>query len=253
MKISNYPFPKEHGGWVMLIVPLLAGFILAWPLVPGRTFWYLLLVFNAFFLRHLALQSLRGRKDLKGWMGIHAFVLAGAGLELVFVEQLWRLIPFGLILGLLLTINLVLARSRKLAFWGNTIGIIALSGMAPLTIYVETGHWGMLNTQIWVWMALLFVGSAFFVKGRINRKPSPGEAFLYLLIPSLGFIFSEIAALMGLVPSLWPLAFLFPLGKTLWVYYKKDVRWSLPKIGILETTSSFFFLLVLLGTAGQWI
>jgi len=117
---------------------------------------------------------------------------------------------------------------------------------------VETGRWGLINTQIWFWMSLLFVGSAFFVKGRVNRKPSPSESFLYLLIPSLGFIISEIAVLAGLVPSLWPLAFLFPVGKTLWVYYKKDVRWSLPKIGILETISSFFFLLVLLGTAGQW-
>lgn len=250
--MKNYPFPKEHGGWVMFLAPLFAGLIAAWPLSPLRTILYLLLVFNAFFLRHLFLQFYRGRKNLVGYMAVHSMVISATGAVLLFRDGLYGLIPIGASLGALIAVNLILAKKRSLAFWGNVAGVLALSGMAPMTMYAEQGVWTPMTTQMWVWMAILFIGSAFFVKGRVTRNASPLWSFFFLLMPILGFILAEIAAQAGKVPEFWPVAFLYPAGKSVWVWYKKDVRWSLPKIGVMETFSSIFFLAALLLTASQW-
>lgn len=75
------PVPREHGAWVMLLVPLATGLVAARPVEPVAATALVVAAIAAFLAQNVAALLLRPRapRGLAAWLGIYGALLAGAG------------------------------------------------------------------------------------------------------------------------------------------------------------------------------
>ncbi len=172
------PFPKEHGSWAMLIVPLLLGLTIA-PAWHWRVPVLLLAALSFFLVRHpLALlvkmrKRARAKKaHLRRWAAVYGVIIALSGGWLVFVQGLWWLLPMGIFGGLLLLYHLwLVSRRQEMSVVGELAGTFGLALGAPMAYYTASGQLDGLALALWLINALYFGGTVFYIKLKVRQQP----------------------------------------------------------------------------------
>jgi hypothetical protein len=191
LRLRALIFPREHGAWGLLLVPLFSGAAVGWAATHGggpSLILFIATVLALFWLR-TPVESLLGTTALKaetpaerGMAFFASFVLTlvSAGCLTVL---LWRgrhggLLPLGGIGAMAFLVQTVLMKSgRQLRMSAQMVGAIGLTCTAPAAYYVITNH---LDSRAWIlWAAnWLFAGNQIhFVQLRIHaaRAASFGE------------------------------------------------------------------------------
>lgn len=256
----NPPLPKEHGSWVMLVVPLLLGLAIA-PVWQGRALLLLVAALGFFLLRYPLALLVKGRKRastnrtyLWGWTLIYGVITALAGGWLVLAERLWWLAALGVVGGGLLFFHLwLVARRQEMSVTGELAGIFGLALGAPMAYYTATGRLDRTAALLWLINALYFGGTVFYIKLKVRtqpRQPAPPGWAARLQGAKAGITYHTAAlSLMILVVLLWqapalaPLALLPATAKMIYGAYRWQDKKSLSlvRLGLIEMGHALVF------------
>jgi hypothetical protein len=223
-------FPREHGAWGILLVPLATGAATgllaggqAQPLIP------LTLTALALFCLRTPLESWLGASPVRPRTTSERRLVATAALTLAAVSLaalvwlLWdergrTLVWIGLIAALAFVLQLAIkARWRSGRTAAQMAGAAGLCATAPAAYTVSTGHWAAIAAVLWVANWLFAANQIQFVQLRIHgaraasrrQKRLLGRPFLaaqffligvLALVCSLGFF--PWAASVAFVPAL---------------------------------------------------
>lgn len=154
--------PPQHGAWAMLLVPYLAGLVVAgvsWVDVPLLVAW--IAAYLASYYLMLAVKTKRLQRVRPQLFAYGTVALAAAVLTLVArPELLW----FAPVLAVVLGINALFARRRDDRALANGIAsVVAACLIVPMTAVAAGTPVGDTGDAFGVCL-LFFVGSLFFVK-----------------------------------------------------------------------------------------
>ena len=254
------PIPKEHGSWAMWVVPLLIGFMVAsvWN-------WRSLVLIAAalgFFLGRYPLALLiktrhrpnTHRAYLWRWTLLYGGITALCGIWLVFVQQLWLLVPLGMLGGLLLAFHLwLVARRQEMSVIGELTGIFGLALGAPMAYYTAAGQMDLTALILWVVNVLYFGGTVFYIKLKVRQQPrQPAPAHLSerfvkakacLGYQTMALTVVLLLVTLKLAPLLTPLALIPATIKVLWGvgHWQDKKSLSLMRLGLIEIFHALAF------------
>ena len=247
--------PREHGAWVMLYVPLIAGVLVAWKL----SYRVLLLTLSATFL-FIARESLvawwrayrRGELRVESLLRLAIYLsLAGLAIApLILVDRLYALAPLGLVAMLLMVVNAEMgARREDRTIVGEILAIAGLTMTAPAANYVAEGTWE--TTAIWLWAlsALYFASSVFYIKLRVTlvnpRRQDERKRVWWRCAAYHSFLFVSLSllAITDQFNLLALLAFAPAITRASWSLVKTSGRLDLKRLGLLEIVYSVVFLI----------
>lgn len=201
LRLGSPPVPNDHGGYAMLLVPMLLGFILGTvhgitpntnPPVAFTLFAVSLI--SLFFASEPVSVAFRPRAGTAArrrallWLGIYLLVAGLAGALLLFVWKLWELGWFLAPVAALMLLFLIAVKLRKQRSLGVRLpGIAGLTLSAPAAYYVATGSLGTTAWGLWAASAVYFVGTVFNVRTwfEANKQKKGGAACLQL--PCTGY------------------------------------------------------------------
>jgi len=160
---AGAPFPREHGAWFMLLVPLALG--LTAPERPALPVAALLTAaaLAAFLGQDAARRVWRGQRPpgLVGWLGVWATLAAGAGVTLLVAQGSAPLLGLALAGVVAFGVELAIERTRKRAWQGasDLLAAAALALTAPAAVTLGGGDpWGR---GLWLWaLCVVFFASA---------------------------------------------------------------------------------------------
>lgn len=160
---TGAPFPREHGAWFMLLVPLALGLTApARPTLPAAAL--LTAASLAAFLGQDAARRLwRGQRSpgLMAWLGVWATLATGAGVTLLVTHRSAPLLGLALAGVLAFGVELAIERSRRRAWQGasDLLAAAALALTAPATVTLGGGDpW---RSGLWLWaLCVVFFASA---------------------------------------------------------------------------------------------
>jgi hypothetical protein len=244
----------------MWVVPLLIGFIIA-PDWNWRSLVLIAAALGFFLVRYpLALlvktrnRSNANRAHLWYWTLIYGGITALCGIWLVFVQQLWLLLPLGVLGGLLLVFHLwLVARRQEMSVIGELAGIFGLALGAPMAYYTAGGQMDRTALMLWLVNALYFGGTVFYIKLKVRqqpRQPAPSQLSERLAKAKacLGYQTVALTILLLLVtlrlaPLLTPLALIPATVKVLWGagHWQDKKTLSLMRLGLIEIFHSLAF------------
>jgi hypothetical protein len=253
-------FPREHGAWGMLFVPLVSGAVAglmagghAPSLVP------LIVVAFALFCLRTPVESLLGTTPMKAqtaaerslvWRYIAAFaVVAALGFGLLLWEGCARgLLQLGAVAGLLFiaqTLIRKIGRAGRMA--SQLVGALGLTISAAAAYYVTTGRLG--TAAIGLWLAnWIFAGNqVHFVQLRIRgarlenlrEKASFGRGFLAGQL--LMWLALAAACYSHLLPWLALVAFLPVFVRGLVWFAQKPQKLDVHRLGFAELAHAIAF------------
>src|SRR5215210_7572876 len=251
----NFRLPKEHGAWAMLYVPLVVGLLVA-AAFPLRA---IALIFSTTFL-FIARESLlvwwraRARKQrqdgARRLMVIYMAVASLFAAPLVFINQLFWLVPVGALSLALLAINARQAvRREDRRVTGEMLAIAGLTMTAPMAYYVARGRWDEIAVWLWALCALYFMSSVFYVKLRVYstsaRKQEARRQTWWRCAFYHSFLFAALLmlALTGKLNLFALLAFAPVLARSFWQLVLPATGINLRRIGVLEIIYSMIFLI----------
>jgi len=162
----------------MLITPLILGWLLA-PIWQAQIILLFISSLSFFLLRHpLMIFVKRWNRPSKDWQHLQLWAIIYGGITvvtggwLVFIEQLWWLIPAALLGSLLLLFNLWLVSKRQeMSVIGELTGIFGLAMGATIAYYVSSGQFAPLAFLLWLINFLYFGGTVFYVKLKVRQQP----------------------------------------------------------------------------------
>lgn len=253
--------PREHGAWMMLLVPLIVGALAGGSLSP-----YVLLTIAAAFFAYLARHPLVLIARVQGqhqrlpaatpvWLLIYAGIAGLCGLAVVALGGYWSLLGIVALAAIPLGVNLYLATRRaEMTLAGELLGIAGLSLGAPATYFVATGSFGH-GFGLWLLSFLYFGGTVFYIKLKVRvqaRQDAPASRVQRFLIARATVIYhvavlaaSALLVASGLVPLLAPLAYVPATCKAV----HGAVDWRRPvnvkRLGVIEIVHSLVFALLL--------
>lgn len=262
MQKQQMPLPREHGAWVMLATPLLTGLFLA-PQWHPRALLLVIASLGAFLL-HEPLGLLvkirkhtnkeETRKSLWRWSFLYGAIGVIPLLWLILVDKLYVLIPFSIVGGIGLLLNLWFVKRREvMSYPSEIIGVTGLALAAPMIYFTASLTLDSTAWTIWLLNSLYFMGSIFYVKLKIRiqaRSPAPtgwmkrlqpalpcltfhGVGLLLVLV----FSWAETISLLGLF-LLLPTFIKVAIGSSKW----EDKQSLDPlKIGIIESITTLLF------------
>jgi hypothetical protein len=258
------PLPKEHGSWAMFAVPLIVGFAVAaeWP---WRSIVLIAAALGLFLVRFPIDTLIKTRKrptaDRAGlirWAIVYGSIAALCGGWLIVLDQLYWLIPLGVVGTALLAYHWWLVERRKeMSARGELAGISGLALGAPLAYYVSTGVIDGTAAGLWIVNALYFGGTVFYIKLKVRqqpKEPAPDRVSERLVKAKACLTYQSIALTLLILlvaferlPALALLAF---VPMTLKVLYGAT-RWqdrkslSLPRLGVIEIIHSVTFAMLI--------
>lgn len=226
MRLRSLAWPREHGAWGMLLVPLVSG---AWMgLRTGERFSALIL----FSVAALALFCLR--TPVEAWLEtsplraqtaserravLYGMIFYASIASVVLALLLWRARAYGLlVLGGVVAATFVAQavlrtlgrRARTLAQWTGAFG---LTSTAAGAYYVVTGHLDSTALILWATNWLFAANQIHFVQLRIRaaRATTRAEKFSrgrsFLAGEAVTALLLALAWRSGSLPGLAPLAF----------------------------------------------
>ena len=176
--LSRPVISKEHGAYAILLVPLLTGFIAS----RNKSAYALVLVFSTlfFFLAHQPFeillsgnkQNLHGYKqaNAKFWL-ITYFILGSVlGLIAIVIAGNYLLFIFAGISALFFSLQQALTRGQKFNRMREIPGIMALVSGAPAMLCFLDGALTFQMINLWVFNALFFLSSSFFVHLKVSER-----------------------------------------------------------------------------------
>jgi hypothetical protein len=174
-------FPKEHGTWVMLLIPWAVGCGVGgrWG---GRELLLLVATLMLFLAQAQIMNWLRlrfastpaARSLIRVRILVFLFSLMGAlaVAPLIVIYHLNALLYFGAIALVLMVISMVLVmRKRDRSLAGQILASAGLSLSAPLAYYVATGTANHVALELWSVNFLFFLGGVFYVQLKIDALP----------------------------------------------------------------------------------
>jgi hypothetical protein len=224
-------FPREHGAWGILLVPLvtgasvgLAGGESAWPLAP------LSIVVLALFWLRTPVESWVGTTPLKARTSGEVELVRNAALILATISAAalvwlfwgWRnrdLLWIGAIAASAFVAQAVIRQiHRRERTAAQMIGAAGLTAVAPAAYYVVTGHLNVTAWSLWLFNFAFAANQIQFVQLRIRgahatsrtEKFTFGRGFLATQIILIAFLVAGCAsrllswyAAMAFLPILW--------------------------------------------------
>lgn len=254
-------FPKEHGTWTMLLVPLAVGFGVARRF--GLKGVLLTLGTLMFFLaQNQAMNRLRLRFATHGdatalararaLLAIFTAIGAMAMGPLLFYFHLTGLLYFGVLACGLTAISLILT-SQKLdrSPAGQILASAGLSLSAPLAFYVALGNLNHVAFELWMMNFLFFLGGVFYVQMKINalaRKAAlnswPAKfrfAGKTLAIETALLASAVLALRLGSVSPWILLGFVPTIFQAIAGTLRLDHPAKLKRVGVISTVHSILF------------
>jgi hypothetical protein len=262
------PFPREHGAWGMLLIPVVvtAAALGAWP----ARMWLLLLCATAVFLARTALEVLLGMEEKRRRPEAHDWRWAAMGLAIyggAAAATAAPLLPhFGLERGaalagaggLLSAVYFGLLRhyGRK-TLGGEFFGVAVLTLTAPAAAYL-IAYDTTLALRFWAINYLFFVSGLLYVKVKLEarKRNLPVNTLAERLEhgwPVLVYHVLLAAFVAAMVygrwmPGLAVVAFAPVVARAFWGVLRWERRLSLPRLGVSELVHSLAFA-ALLGAA----
>lgn len=257
------PLPREHGAWMMLVVPLIVG-----ALAGGSLDWPVILTFIAAFFAYLARHPLvliaRARGDplrlprgVLFWLAVYSAVAGLSGLAVIAFGSYWLLIPIAALAGLPLGVNLYLAaRHAEMSIVGEMLGIAGLALGAPATYYVAFGAPGLQMVGLWLLTFFYFGGTVFYVKLKVrvhSRQDPPHSTLQRLLIGRVTLFyhaavigFAALLVATGLAPLLAPLAYVPVTCRAIQGVFDWRRAVNIKRLGVIEIAHSLIFATLLI-------
>jgi hypothetical protein len=217
-RVRGFYWPREHGAWGMLLVPLVTGAAAGHPR-GERIIWILLFAVAAlglFFLRTpveagLGISALRPQNDRERRL-IHYFIClyaCVAGLALA-VLLLWARAYGLLLLGGAVAIAFLLQAilkqlGRNTRMNAQLTGAVALSSTSAGAYYLATGHVGPTGAIIWLANWLFAANQIHFVQLRIHTARATGRSEKFR--SGRGFLLHQAVCLL-LLGFIWRAAWL---------------------------------------------
>lgn len=244
------PWPREHGAWAMLIVPLASGIALGGPRPR-----HLVLVL-ALLLGYLALAALRERlrrapaagsgtpraprefelqRRLTRWAALYGTGAAACGGLLLYATP--ALGPLALVGGAVAMLQLALVRrglDRSLP--GGVLAIAALALGAPAACVVARGRLDAAAWWSWCWSSCFFTGSLLFVRSLLRGR---ADARLATWSCAYHLALTAVASVLG--QPLVALAFGLATARTV-VLWRRRLRPAV--IGAVEAGGALTFALL---------
>ncbi|MBI3297236.1 MAG: YwiC-like family protein [Elusimicrobia bacterium] len=254
--------PREHGSWVMLLVPPVLGWAAAGGGPAGAAALFALGTAGAFLLRTplgVLLES-PGHPAARRWvLSCAAAAAAGFG-GLAALYGRWGLLlmvpPDGGALAVALRNQ---RRRRAMSEANELVGIAGLSLGAPAAWYAASGAWEPGAAWLWALCALFFSGPVFHVKMLVSRRAAsargaPVEAArradgarrLSLAYHGAAAAAVAAAAAGGAVPAGALLPFGASAAKSAWWAARQGPGLELKKVGWQEVGWTALFLAVML-------
>jgi hypothetical protein len=261
-------FPREHGAWGILLVPLSTGAAIGtrslnaiFPLIL-----FTLAALALFCLRtplesRLAASALRPqtpseRRAVQYAIIAFAAVPGIALAALLWLERAWGLLVLGAAVAVIFLVQAVLKKyGRETRMSAQFVGSLGLTSTAAAAYYVVTGKLDATALILWGVNWLFAANQIHFVQLRIHasravtrfEKLARGGSFLSgealaLLILALGWR-------LGYLPGLAILAFApILLRGAFWVLSSRTARLEVRRLGVSELTHAIVFgVLLILG------
>lgn len=252
-------FPKEHGAWAVLGIPLLVGTAMGGGFSPD--FAFLALSSFSFFIASAAFPMLRGVRDphrvavARLWGS--AFVLAGFLVSLpLLIKGFWWLIGFGLVAGGMDLVHLRMTRRAPKTVGSDLVAVAGLTLGAPAAFGVSTGEVNATAGFLWLMCFLFFGSSVFYVHMKmrvagiksdgvpLRRRMAIGVLNLAYHVLVIGIVIA--LSVFRLTPEFAALAFLPMTVHAVIGTIRLSARVQFKKLGFLLLAQSILFLFLLI-------
>lgn len=260
------PLPPEHGGWAMLLVPLLIGWIVG-AQENGNHLAALLFFLTAlaFYLARPPLLNFlrwRGRAarhaeafTMLRWSLIFASVGLLAGIAVLLLWKRWLLVLLAVPSLLCMGVWLMLAlRRQQMSEVAELAGIAGLSVGAPAMAYVVGGVWQTwLFFALWLLSFLYFGGTVFYIKLKARQQPGgppPPSLAARLRVgrpawlwQGSALLIAALAVTFDLLPPLAPISLLPGALKTLYgaLTWQSRTTLRMVRLGIIEIVHALLY------------
>ena len=247
--------PREHGAWVLLIAPIMVGFMAAPVFSPAAAALFALGAGAAFLLR-APLQELIARpgdRRALRWLGFYAVLTAGSFLPLIALLGCWKLLLFAVPACLLLVQNLAANKSgRRFSAVNEAAGVLGLCLGGPAAYYAASYELGPRAWTLWLLCSAFFLGPIFHVKmAALQHRAAADPALLPGLerMSRLSAVYHALAlAAVGVWAAFgglaWPAAIPFAAAflKTVRRGSRTPMRVDFRSLGYVEVAYSIQFI-----------
>ncbi len=270
MRLRSLVWPREHGAWGLLFVPLVTGAWLGHPtvqtIVPVLLF--ALAALGLFCLRtpvevRLHLSAMRAQNAgeyavVLGSLGIYLGVSSAALIFLIVWQRAHGLLLLGAAAAAAFLAQTALkSLGRETRMNAQLTGALALTSTAAGAYYLASGSLGRMALIAWAVNWLFAVNQIHYVQLRIHtaRLALPAERFAAAQGFLLGEVFTGLllgsAWRAGWLPGLALLAFVPALVRGVAWIFRQPQRLQIHRLGMSELTQAVLFGLALI-TAFQF-
>ncbi len=259
-------FPREHGAWGMLLVPLVTGAGAAWTLRAALPLLLLVVLALALFCLRTPLeawmgtsavlpQTARERAWVRAWAGAYALLGAAALAALLSIAHAFDLLLLGAAVGTIFVLQALLKKlGRETRLSAQMLGAAGLTATAAAAYLVAAGSLAKPAFVLWAANALFAANQVAFVQARLHavragslaEKARRGRAFLNAQALTLFFLF--LAWRFDWLPALALLAFVPVLARGAWWLFRKPQPLVIRRLGWSELAHAVLFgVLLILG------
>ncbi len=260
-RVRLLTFPREHGAWGILLVPLVAGAIVGSQTVAAiiPTILFAIAAVALFCLRTpvesltgaspLRPQTIAERRAVNFSIGAYGSVAAIAITALLWLERAWNLALLGTAVAVIFLVQALLKSIRReLRPAAQLLGSLGLTSTAAAAYYVATGKMDGTAYALWTANWLFAVNQILFVQLRIHaaRVATRSEK----LARSRSFLTTEALLLLILlfawqrhwIPALAPLAFAPILARGVaWAFSSRPAPLEVHRLGKSELAHAILF------------
>lgn len=253
-------FPREHGAWGILLIPLASGACVA-LLRGGRglpVVQFLLVALTLFWMR-TPVESWFGAGPLRAqsqeeFRLVRRVTLILAGSALLLLTMLFAhrsnaslLILGGVAAAAFLGQAVLNKAGRKTRVLAQIVGAIGLTCTAPSAFYVSTGKLGAAACGLWLANWIFAANQVLYVQMRIRgarvpgliQKCQHGASFLEAHVAAIGLLL--LAVRLGWLPVAAMLAFVPVLVRGLAWFFGKPETLSVHRLGWMEMVQALVF------------
>jgi YwiC-like protein len=259
-------FPREHGAWGILLVPLATGAAIGYhtPTALNPLVLLTLAAVALFCLRTpleswLATSTVRPqtaaeRKAVLSSIVTFSAAAASALAAVLWLERTWDLFILGAVVGVIFLAQAVLKKlGRETRLSAQWVGSLGLTSTAAAAYYVAEGRLGAAALALWGVNWLFAVNQIHFVQLRIHSARALTRA--EKLVRARSFLYGEVLVLallvlgwrLGYLPLLAMLAFAPVLFRgAQWVISARTVPLEVRRLGKSELAHAIAFGLLLI-------
>jgi len=248
-------FPREHGAWGILLVPLVSGaaagllaggqflslvpltvaaLALFWMRTPVESWW------GTTPMRAQSPEELALVKRMLLWL---AAISAGALLAIFWSGRHAALVWIGGAAALAFVAQALLRKRARVA--AQIVGAAGLTATAPAAFYLATGHFGVVAGSLWVANLLFAANQIQFVQLRIHAgRP---QSRLEKLAVGRGFFAAQVLLLAVVIAGLgwfrWyaAIAFIPALARGFFWFATKPQPLAVRRLGWMELSLATLF------------